>query len=543
MDTRCHAVYLLSSVNPTTLDRYYIGYTTDPLRRLQEHNGMDTSSSGKGATYTRLHGRPWRLVAVVTGFVEHRTALKFEWAWQHPRESKSLKTLFHDTRQGKKRSLFGRPLQASARGTTSSATTSSPPLVPRTELEIIHRCLGRVRVHHYAYAVGLLLCLLRSPLFSSLSLCVHWLDVGAVAEAAEMLLDCTNEHHAEEREVTADQQEEEEEAQTKAENDESMMRTVDDDPSYKPATALWQLRHLLQCEVRESSVEDFRAFQSSPFSVVLAHGCVPLVPCASGEDCQGAEAGNASAARRRRVASSQQQRMSICCPYPLSQLMQEVESHRTGGRLAGDKREREQDDEGTEAKESSAHKADIDTSNEERRHRAAPPAFSSSPPPPSNSVPPTRFQFFTPQSWALEYMVECSHLHTGQLPCTLCGLPLNAGHRLDTPPMFQCPRAPFCVLRVHVVCLALWVSHHLATAGTTTESRRLHLRPGGPSDGVRVGEELAAAPCCPLCGTALHWAELVRSLKRRSMVARPIRTHNTKTLLHHRLTLRRPGKQ
>ncbi len=47
-------IYILYS---ETSDKYYVGYSNDPFRRLQEHN---TSSS---STYTSKH-RPWTLKAI-----------------------------------------------------------------------------------------------------------------------------------------------------------------------------------------------------------------------------------------------------------------------------------------------------------------------------------------------------------------------------------------------------------------------------------------------------------------------------------------------
>ena len=47
-------VYILHSVST---DRLYVGITTDPDRRLAEHNGKGK----KGARYTR-QGRPWTRV-------------------------------------------------------------------------------------------------------------------------------------------------------------------------------------------------------------------------------------------------------------------------------------------------------------------------------------------------------------------------------------------------------------------------------------------------------------------------------------------------
>ena len=51
-------------------DAFYTGWTTDPLRRVQEHN------AGRGARYTRMHG-PVVLV-YVEEVADHSTALKRE---------------------------------------------------------------------------------------------------------------------------------------------------------------------------------------------------------------------------------------------------------------------------------------------------------------------------------------------------------------------------------------------------------------------------------------------------------------------------------
>lgn len=51
-------------------DAYYTGWTTDPIRRLKEHN------AGRGARYTRIHG-PVELV-YVEEVEDHIAALKRE---------------------------------------------------------------------------------------------------------------------------------------------------------------------------------------------------------------------------------------------------------------------------------------------------------------------------------------------------------------------------------------------------------------------------------------------------------------------------------
>ena len=78
--------YLLTSLNPRYKDYTYIGFTVNPLRRLRQHNGEITN----GAYKTSLK-RPWEMVVVVYGFTSKGAALGFEWAWQHPQESKHLR--------------------------------------------------------------------------------------------------------------------------------------------------------------------------------------------------------------------------------------------------------------------------------------------------------------------------------------------------------------------------------------------------------------------------------------------------------------------
>ena len=68
-------VYLLES---STTRRTYVGFSTDPLRRLKQHNGL-----AKGGA-APADGRPWRLLLFVSGFNSKTSALAFEWAWHFP---------------------------------------------------------------------------------------------------------------------------------------------------------------------------------------------------------------------------------------------------------------------------------------------------------------------------------------------------------------------------------------------------------------------------------------------------------------------------
>lgn len=70
--------YLLSTSSGKNT---YIGATTDPNRRLDQHNRKKTG--GARATGIQvLRGETWRRICIIKGIPEWRSALQIEWRWK-----------------------------------------------------------------------------------------------------------------------------------------------------------------------------------------------------------------------------------------------------------------------------------------------------------------------------------------------------------------------------------------------------------------------------------------------------------------------------
>ena len=82
------AVYVIQSLMPRPRGLpgfHYVGCTTDPVRRLLEHNGLYASGktgNPKGSKYTACH-RPWQMRAIFGPFENQSEAIRAERALKH----------------------------------------------------------------------------------------------------------------------------------------------------------------------------------------------------------------------------------------------------------------------------------------------------------------------------------------------------------------------------------------------------------------------------------------------------------------------------
>jgi len=87
-------VYVIQSLEKRPGNKpgfFYVGCTTDPYRRLLEHNGLYPSGktgNTKGSRYTSRH-RPWELRSIHGPYLNRSEALKAEYTLKHSKRGVS----------------------------------------------------------------------------------------------------------------------------------------------------------------------------------------------------------------------------------------------------------------------------------------------------------------------------------------------------------------------------------------------------------------------------------------------------------------------
>jgi len=75
MEFYCYLLY----TNDTS--KTYVGATTDPNRRLRQHN-KEISGGARATGISVQQGLTWQRACYITGIPEWRSALQIEWRWK-----------------------------------------------------------------------------------------------------------------------------------------------------------------------------------------------------------------------------------------------------------------------------------------------------------------------------------------------------------------------------------------------------------------------------------------------------------------------------
>jgi len=75
MEFFCYLLYT------NDMSKTYVGATTDPNRRLRQHN-KEISGGAKATGISVQQGLTWQRVCYITGIPEWRSALQIEWRWK-----------------------------------------------------------------------------------------------------------------------------------------------------------------------------------------------------------------------------------------------------------------------------------------------------------------------------------------------------------------------------------------------------------------------------------------------------------------------------
>ncbi|GET89232.1 hypothetical protein, conserved [Leishmania tarentolae] len=552
MDTRFHCVYLLTSLDPHCEGDFYIGYTVNPLRRLRQHNGELVN----GARRTSRRGRPWTIVCCVSGFPDDRAALKFEWCWQHPTVSARLKHTI-DILTGLRRLPYA---------------VATLHFLVRASLF----CQLDLTLHIFEPAL-LQDAAARAELFLARRRGALAVDGGLQAESPRV---GTQQHS----QRISSLQRQAEGVVTPPLPVLDSHGEVQDSPTAAELAASTAASHILppltSSLLFHVEVTTRQAFED----VYLSHDRCLLLPSMS----MGVDLGEAGGEGSHMSASA-----GASCPYDVSLLSQAVRAEWSNASLdsnsddegtrrlapycrsAGSRtpspqhtctaaspsllgyRSKERAGDGVmEAGPDSrvgceaalrAVSSPPPLQASLRRSASCPPRFidinapvslgvdaphegvtatcssSTAAAPAQRPRIPLRFADYSEVDFARAHAEDQRRLHHGLLPCSLCALPLRPSC------VAYCSRAPFCTLRCHLSCLAMWMLYAEAEAASTVDSTDQSPVLPSPAPLASISplrRLIPSQPCpCPLCGVLLHWGSLLKELKKRVIVER--RLHAT----------------
>jgi structure-specific endonuclease subunit SLX1 len=83
--------YILQNTDEKYKNYTYCGYTTNPKRRLRQHNGE--IKGGAKATHNK---GIWKFLFLISGFVSSNNALSCEWRLKHPDNKKRKNKIYNN---------------------------------------------------------------------------------------------------------------------------------------------------------------------------------------------------------------------------------------------------------------------------------------------------------------------------------------------------------------------------------------------------------------------------------------------------------------
>jgi predicted GIY-YIG superfamily endonuclease len=124
-------VYLLVCQDNAT----YVGATVDLDRRLRQHNCEIKGGAHLTTMKVKKKGLSWQRACYISGFIDWRSALQFEWRWKQIARSKSLSRTIAPM---ERRLIALRKLLSLERSTTLAVPFKEWETLPEIHFELDH---------------------------------------------------------------------------------------------------------------------------------------------------------------------------------------------------------------------------------------------------------------------------------------------------------------------------------------------------------------------------------------------------------------------